>query len=172
MNGHSLKANRRSTFVAAVSLILVGGFFMLARPATCGAQTGGAKVVDSILGIRIGSSLEEAHAKLKDLGTVGGRATREGGRKEAWTMKGGDFTSIAYKTDAAGRVVWLTGFVRPGKEIPFKQLGDLARATGKDANEAAWTVATPEGGYRLVAKGPNGKARVVYLLSLASPPIR
>ena len=172
MNGLSLTANRRSAFVVAVGLMLVGGFFMAVRPATCAAQTGGAKVIDSILGVRIGSSLEEAHAKLKDLGTVGGRATREGGRKEAWTMKGGDFTSVAYKTDGAGRVVWLTGFVRPGKEIPFARLGDLARATGKDANEAAWTVETPEGGYRLVAKGPNGKARVVYLLSLSAPPVK
>ena len=172
MNGLSLTANRRGTFAVAVGLMLVGSFFMVVRPATCAAQAGGAKVLDSIHGVRIGSSLEEAHAKLKDLGTVGGRATREGGRKEAWTMKGGDFTSVAYKTDAAGRVVWLTGFVRPGKEIPFAQLGELARATGKDETQAAWTVETPEGGYRLVAKGPNGKARVVYLLSLAAPPIR
>lgn len=168
MNGLSLISNRRGVFVAAV-LLFVACALCAGR---ADAQTGGAKVADSILGVRIGSSLEEAHAKLKDLGTVGGRATRDGGRKEAWTLKGGEFTSVAYRTDAAGRVVWLTGFVRPGKEIPFSQLGDLARATGKDDTEAAWTVETPGGGYRLVAKGPNGRARVVYLLSLAAPPVR
>jgi hypothetical protein len=168
MNVLSLIPNRRGALVAAGLLFAVCAL----GAGRAAAQTGGAKVADSILGVRIGSSLEEAHAKLKDLGTVGGRATREGGRKEAWTLKGGDFTSVAYKTDAAGRVVWLTGFVRPGREIPFSQLGDLARATGKDEAQAAWTVETPGGGYRLVAKGPNGRARVVYLLSLAAPPVR
>lgn len=168
MNGLSLISNRRGVCVAAGLLFVVCSL----GAGRAGAQAGGAKVADSILGVRIGSSLEEAHARLKDLGTVGGRATREGGRKEAWTLKGGDFTSVAYKTDAAGRVVWLTGFVRPGREIPFSQLGDLARATGKDETQAAWTVETPGGGYRLVAKGPNGRARVVYLLSLAAPPVR
>ena len=168
MNGLSSVANRSGVLVA-VGLLIAASTLGAGRAA---AQGGGAKVVDSILGVRIGSSLEDAHAKLKDLGTVGGRATREGGRKEAWTMKGGEYTSVAYKTDASGRVVWLTGLVRPGKEIPFRQLGDLARATGRDDNEAAWTVETPGGGYRLVAKGPGGKARVVYLLSLAAPPVR
>ncbi|HEU4595792.1 MAG TPA: hypothetical protein VFS10_11680 [Pyrinomonadaceae bacterium] len=171
MNGRTLISNRRAVFLSVAAGLLVAGCLLFAGRA--GAQGGGAKVLDSILGVRIGSSLEEAHAKLKDLGTVGGRATREGGRKEAWTLKGGEFTSIAYKTDASGRVVWLTGFVRPGKEIPFSQLGDLARANGKDETEAAWTVEAPGGGgYRLVAKGPKGKARVVYLLSLEAPPVR
>jgi hypothetical protein len=165
MNG--LFKNRRSVFVVAAAGLLLAG--CAARAA---AQGGGAKAIDSILGVRIGSSLEEAHEKLKGLGTVGGRATRDGGRKEAWAMKGGDFTSVAYRTDASGRVVWLTGFVRPGKEIPFAKLGDLAQTSGRDNTEAAWTVETPGGGYRLVAKGPSGKARVVYLLSLQTPPVR
>ncbi len=170
MNGRTLISNRRAVFFSVAAGLLVAGGLLGAGRAD--AQGGGAKVLDSLLGVRIGSSLEEAHAKLKDLGTVGGRATREGGRKEAWTLKGGEFTSVAYKTDASGRVVWLTGFVRPGKEIPFSQLGDLARASGKDETEAAWTVEAPGGGYRLVAKGPKGKARVVYLLSLEAPPVR
>jgi hypothetical protein len=169
MNGRTLISTRRGAFVAAG--LLLAGCLLCGVRAT--AQGGGAKVLDSILGVRIGSSLEEAHAKLKGLGTVGGRATREGGRKEAWTLKGGEFTSVAYKTDASGRVVWLTGFVRPGREIPFSKLGDLARANGKDETEAAWTVESPGGGgYRLVAKGPGGRARVVYLLSLDAPPVR
>ncbi|HEX5708790.1 MAG TPA: hypothetical protein VFX96_15940 [Pyrinomonadaceae bacterium] len=126
-----------------------------------------ARVLDSVLGVRIGTSIEEAHAKLKDLGTVGGRATRDGGRKEAWTLKKTEFNSIAYKTDARGRVVWVTGFVREGQEIPFERLGDLTRAHASGETEVAWNVVTEEGDYRLVAKGPNRRARVVYLLSLA-----
>jgi hypothetical protein len=155
--------------------MLVSGLFFViaaARLEARAAQGEAVQVADSILDVRIGSSLEEVHLKLKELGTFGGRATREGGRKEAWTLKGGEFTSIAYKTDASGRVVWVTGFVRPGREIPFSKLGDLARATGKDDAEAAWSVETPGGGYRLVAKGPKGRARVVYLLSLERAPTR
>lgn len=128
----------------------------------------GARVIDAVLGVGVGTTIDEAHAKLKDLGTVGGRATRDGGRKEAWTLKKTEFTSVAYKTDARGRVQWVTGFVREGHEIPFERLGDLARATAVAETEAAWNVETQEGGYRLVAKGPGRKARVVYLLSLAT----
>lgn len=128
----------------------------------------GAHVLDSVLGIGIGTTIEEAHAKLKDLGTVGGRATRDGGRKEAWTLKKTEFTSIAYKTDARGRIQWVTGFVREGQEIPFERLGDPGRAAAVAETEAAWNVETETGGFRLVAKGPGRKARVIYLLSLAS----
>lgn len=130
------------------------------------------KAVDSILGVSVGTKIEDVHEKLKTLGTVGGRETRDGGRKEAWTLKETEFTSVAYKTNADGRVVWITGFVRPGKEIPFDKLGDLARVTGKDKTEAVWDVETGGGGYKLVAKGPDGKARVVTLISLDAPPIK
>lgn len=168
MNGLFLISHRRSVFAVVAGVILSGCFVMAQRAEVRAAQTGGVKVLDSILGVRVGSSLAEAHEKLKDLGTFGGRATREGGRKEAWTLKDGEFSSVAYKTDAAGRIVWVTGFVRPGKEIPFSKIGDLARAAASDETEAAWNVEAHGGArsYRLVAKGPKGKARVVYLLSL------
>ncbi|HYN86445.1 MAG TPA: hypothetical protein VER32_14440 [Pyrinomonadaceae bacterium] len=132
------------------------------------AQATPPRVTDSVLGVGVGTTIEEAHARLKDLGTVGGRATRDGGRKEAWTLKETDFTSVAYKTDAKGRVQWVTGFVREGREIPFEKLGDPARAVASGDTEIAWSVERPEGDYRLVAKGPNRRARVVYLLSLAT----
>lgn len=140
----------------------------LAAQTTLTAQTTPARVTDSVLGVRIGTTIEEAHALLKDLGTVGGRATRDGGRKEAWALKETDFTSVAYKTDAKGRVQWVTGFVREGREIPFEKLGDPASAVASADTEIAWSVERPEGDFRLVAKGPNRRARVVYLLSLAT----
>ncbi len=146
-------------------------FFLLPLPSFVNAmQTGEQqKVTGSILGVRIGSNIEEVRAKLEPLGTFGGRATRDGGRKEAWTLKETDYVSIAYKTDKHGRVVWVTGFLRPGKEISFSHLGDLSIASRSMDSQAIWNVTTPDGGYRLVAKGPNGKARVIYLLSLAVP---
>ena len=131
----------------------------------------GARVINSILGVSIGNTLEETRAKLTPLGTGGGRDTRDGGRKEAWTLKGTEYATLAFKTDGKGKVVWVSAFARPGKEIPFSRLGDLSRAVRADS-QAIWNVETPQGGYRLVAKGGNGKASVVYLLSLAFPEIQ
>lgn len=143
----------------------------LASPAPGGAQQASepARVPDSILGVRIGMRSEEVSAKLSPLGTVGGRATRDGGRKEAWTLRETDFTSLAVKTNERRRVVWVTGFLRPGKEMPFSALGNLGSATAATDLQAVWDVASPEGGYRLVAKGHQGKARVVSLVSQPVP---
>lgn len=127
-----------------------------------------AGVTDSILGVKIGSTVKQARTRLTRYGTGGGRDTREGGRKEAWTLDGSPFSSVAFKTDRQGRVLWVTGFLRPGQEIPFLELGTPSRAARLGASQAIWNVALPEGGYRLVAKGHDGKAGVVYLISLAS----
>ncbi len=71
-------------------------------------------------------------------------------------------------TDAAGRVVWVSGFVRPGQEIPFKELGDLARASAASASRVVWGVPTAHGGYRLIARGSGRRAQTVSLLSFDS----
>lgn len=164
---------RRGRLRAALVAVALLAFV----PATHAAATRGggaddnARVADSVLGVKVGMSLEEARAKLKDSGTYGGRDTRDGGRKEQWTMKKTPFTYVVYQTDGKGRVKWVTGFVRPGKEIPFAKLGDLARATRSSELEASWNVERPEGNYRLLARGARGKAQVVHLLTLALPPM-
>ncbi len=66
----------------------------------------------------------------------------------------------------------MSAFARPGKETQFSKLGDLSKAARAADSQAIWNVETPEGGYRLVAKGANGKASVVYLLSLAFPAVQ
>ena len=143
-----------------------------------------ARVWDSILGVRVGASLNEARAKLRRLGTSGAedelknegpveeREERGGGHKESWKLRKGRFGYVVFQTDYRNRVTWVSGFVRPGREIPFSTLGDLTRAAGRSDSQVFWNVANAAGGYRLVAKGPSGKARVVYLFSLATPPIR
>jgi hypothetical protein len=128
-------------------------------------------VVDSFEGIGIGTTIDQARTLLARIGTGGGRDTRDGGRKEAWTLKETDFTTIAFKTNGSGRVVWISAFVRQGKEVPFSKFGDLTKATDLTKSEAIWNVGNERGGYRLVAKGAEGKASVVYLLSLESPAI-
>ena len=89
-----------------------------------------------------------------------------------WSLMATSFSSVALQTEREGRVMWITGFVRPGKAIPFATLGNLSLATTVADSRATWNVATPGGGYRLIARGQNGKALVISLLSLASPPVQ
>jgi len=173
---NSLFHSRRASLLAGLALA-----FLLGAPLTVSAQKSErTRVVNSILGIGIGIKLDIVRAKLDRLSTRKGRESlegqekqqeeaeeREGGRKEAWTLTSTNYATLAVKTDDKGRVVWVTGFVRPGQEIPFAKLGDLSSATTSNDARAIWNVATPRGGYRLVAKGQDGKARVVSLLFLA-----
>jgi hypothetical protein len=134
------------------------------------------RVSDSILGVRIGMSSQDVQKKLDPLSVATGRPgykdededkeRDEGGTKRAWSLKGTDFSSVALKINERGRVVWVTGFVRPSKEFLFSELGDTSLAVRATDSQAIWNVATPNGGYRLVAKGQNGRARVIYLFSL------
>ena len=122
----------------------------------------------TILGIRIGSDIEDVRSRLDRLAIDVPREREEEreGRKEAWLLRGTEYKSIALQTNPAGKVVWVTGFVRPGREIPFSRLGKPARAIRYTENEAIWNVRGASGAYRLVAKGQNRKASVIYLLSL------
>ena len=140
---------------------------LLLLTATAYAQETNA--INSLGGIGIGTSLDEARTILGRIGTGGGRDTREGGRKEAWTLNETEFTTIAFKTNRAGRIVWISAFVRAGKEVPFTKFGDPAKATSLSKSQAIWNVGNARGGYRLVAKGMEGKANVVYLLALDFP---
>ena len=136
------------------------------------------RVLDSILGIRVGSSFADASARLEPHAVRQGRdpeeeeeegSEREEGRTKAWTLKDSEYESVALKVNDADKVVWITGFVRPGREIPFSRLGDLSIAARTTDSLVVWNVAAPNGGYRLVGKGQKGRARVVSLLSLARP---
>ena len=148
----------------------VGSLLMLlVLTATAYAQEAAGGLVN---GIGIGTSLEDARSILGRIGTGGGRDTRDGGRKEAWTLKESDFASIAFKSNGAGRIVWISAFVRPGKEVEFTTFGDPAKATSWSKSQAIWNVGNARGGYRLVAKGMEGRANVVYLLSLDFPEIK
>lgn len=137
------------------------------------------QAIDSILGVGIGTTFDQAHAKLDRLrkGEKGDteeqeNEEREGGHKELWSLMATNYASVALQTDQEGRVVWITGFVRPGQAIPFAKLGKISLATTVTDSRATWNVATPGGGYRLIARGQNGKALVISMLSLSTPPVQ
>jgi len=120
---------------------------------------------DVLLGVRVGSAAADVQAKLGSRGTSESRPTRDGGSKQVWTLSGTRFSSLALKLDAAGRVVWATGFVRAGQEVPFKELGDLTRARAASEASVVWHVARADGGYRLIARGRERRAQTISLLA-------
>lgn len=131
---------------------------------------------DSIQGIRIGSDLDRVEALLERFGASTRsegeeeeESEREGKRRQVWTLARGDYETIVVESDTRGVVTGATGFVRKGHEIPFAQLGIESDAARWTDSVAMWNVATSQGGYRLLAKGPGRRARVVTLLSLAAP---
>jgi hypothetical protein len=172
----NIRALRRFTsgrvFVAALFTVAA---CVICSPLASAQKAGRVRVADSILGVRLGATLEEARAKLKGLRRSGGEGEgegeREGGRKEAWLLKKSAYNSIAYQADAAGRIQWVTGFLRKGREIPFEKFGDLSQASYRSDQEVVWNVPRPEGNYRLIAKGSGGRASVVHLLAIKLPPL-
>ena len=158
-NAFGVKRNRR-----IMRNLLKGVLILLSLTTAAYAQQ--STVIE---GVGIGTSYEEAKTILGRIGTGGGRNTRDGGRKEAWSLKETDFMTLAFKTNGKGRIVWVSAFVRPGKEVQFSKFGDLTKATSSTRSQAIWNVGSARGGYRLVVKGAEGKANVVYLLSLDFP---
>jgi hypothetical protein len=131
------------------------------------------RVLDSILGVRIGASSADASRRLDRLADrrPEERAEHEEeergeDRKMAWSLKATEYKSVVLSVNDENRIVWITAFVRPGREIAFSKLGDLSVARVSDST-AIWNVSTPDGGYQLVARGRSGKANVVSLLSFA-----
>jgi hypothetical protein len=163
---------RKAGLIAGPAWLSCLAVLMLLASPTPAQKSEQLGAIDSLIGVKIGSTLDEARSRLTQFGTGGGRDTREGGRKEAWTLKETDYATLVFKTDGKGKVSWVSAFVRPGKEVPFSKLGDLAKATSVSDSQAIWNVETPQGPYRLVVKGANGKAGVVYLLSLAFPEMK
>lgn len=90
------------------------------------------------------------------------------GHQEAWTLRGTPYARVALAADDKGHVLWITGFVRPGQEMPFAQLGDTNLAAATSPSFAVWNVIIPHKLYRVVARGNRGKASVVSMLTLAA----
>jgi len=158
--------------VSGLSAVLFAG--LLCASPVRGAEP--AKAFDSIQGVRIGAELEELEETLEQYGPAlraGSEGEdeheREEKRRAVWSLLRGDYETLVVEADARGRVTGATGFVRKGREIPFERLGSQSAAARWTESIAIWNVPTPEGGYRLIARGPGKRARVVTLISLATP---
>lgn len=152
-----------NTLLPAIAGLIVLSFL---QSGIADAADGNAEFIDSILGVGVGMSVQAAREILAPLGESGGRDTRSGGRKEAYILKETPYAWIAFKAGHSGSLKWVSANMRQGEEIPFAELGDLELADSANEFQVIWNVQKGESGYRLVAKGQNGKAKIVYLLSL------
>jgi hypothetical protein len=131
----------------------------------------------TILGVGIGMSMEEAHEKLDPLKAEAGtpeeprrEKDREEGEREIWTLKETQYRWIIAWAKAE-KIVQISVSVRPEAPKPFEQVGDLARAAVNTEAAAMWNATSPTGvKYRLVAKGPDRRANVIYMLTLERDP--
>jgi hypothetical protein len=150
------------------------------------------KVLSSVLGVHLGMSVKEAHAKLDRLSDPahppkeeaeeeegGGNADIKEGkesepenipRKILWQLKTTDYYAIFVKSGEKGRLIYIQALLRPGKEIPFTKLGELKKAPIHDSRTVAWDVLRPKQPlFRVVGNGNDEKASAVTIFVVKRP---
>jgi hypothetical protein len=139
------------------------------------------KVQTDILGFELDSSLAVVHARLDPLAAPGGRpkdATGDADRDEGeqrvfWKLGKTDYASVFVKADDRDRITYMIGLLRPGREIPFDQIGQVEKAPIKSEKLVAWDVVRQNGPLiRVVARGSEGKANSITLFIVKRQPAR
>ena len=136
-------------------------------------------VMDSILDLEPGSSLEQAHAKLDELSDPahppkqeeeGPRKGEASEHKVLWQLAKTDYSFVFVKADDQERISYIKAFLRPGKELPFDKIGDAKKAPVQDANTIAWDVLRPDRPlFRVVATGAERKATSIMIFVVKRP---
>jgi hypothetical protein len=125
------------------------------------------KVMTSILGLELGSTLEQAHTKLDKLSDSAHppKEEEEGPeRKVLWQLARTDYSAVFVKSDERKRITYINAFLRPGKEIPFEKIGDTKKAPLQDINTIAWDVLRPNRPlFRVVASGADQRASSITI---------
>ena len=139
-----------------------------------------AKVMTDVLGLRIRDSLKQAHEKLdsrcsadhppkqeeEEAGDEG-----ESGHKVLWEIEKSDFASIFVKTDKDERVVYILATLRPGREIPFTEIGQVGKAPIHTSSTVAWDVVRRNSPLmRVVAVGQEERANSLTLFLVKRSP--
>lgn len=131
------------------------------------------KVKTDILGVTLNSSLEEAHEKLDKLCAAAHPPKEEeeksgdegeSGHKVLFELEKTDYSSVFLKTDDKEKVTYILASLRPGKEVPFAQLGQVEKAPVHNDATVAWDLVRPKKPLiRIVGQGANEKARSITL---------
>jgi hypothetical protein len=136
------------------------------------------KIETRLLGLELDSRLVEAEERLKSLGyrvqpaAEGGKGAEEDEKegKILWKLEKSDFSSILLKTDEKERVTYMMGLLRPGKEIPFTEIGETEKAPILTEQTAAWDVVRPDKSLiRVVARGEKSKANTITIFVVKRP---
>jgi hypothetical protein len=136
------------------------------------------KVKTDILGVKVDSSLDAAHAVLDSLCDSAHRPKGEAGEAERgerehrvfWQLAKSDFSSLLVKTDDKKRITYILGSLRPGREIPFDKIGELEKAPLLSDKVVAWDVVKPDKSLlRVVAQGAEQKASSITIFVVKRP---
>ncbi|MDB6147223.1 MAG: hypothetical protein JWO45_887 [Spartobacteria bacterium] len=139
------------------------------------ANASSVKVISNVLGVELGMSLKQAHAKLDKLSDrahppkekIG---EEEGEGKVLWQLAGTNYSAVFIKADEKERVVSITAMVRPGKELPFEKIGEVKKAPMQNASTIVWDVVrTKEPLFRVIAKGADHKAATIQMFVVERP---
>ena len=137
------------------------------------------KVETDILGVKLGSSLDAAHALLDSLCDSAHRPKKDAGDAERgehehtvfWQLAKSDFASVLVKTDDKQRITYILGSLRRGREIPFDKIGELEKAPILTDKVVAWDVVKPDKSLlRVVAQGAERKASSITLFMVKRAP--
>ena len=136
------------------------------------------KVETNLLGIELDSLLETARVRLDPLCEPAQRTLQaegesdDGEHKLIWQLAKTDFASVYLKADHQGRITYIAGTLRAGKEIPFDEIGQVEMAPIRSDNGVVWDVVKPGRKLiRVVARGAKGKATSITLFVVKRPPI-
>jgi hypothetical protein len=138
------------------------------------------KVQTSILGLALGSSLEQAHAKLdklkdpsqpsKEEKEDSEKGEREPENRVLWQLAKTEYSAVYVKVDDKGHITYINGFLRPGQEISFDKIGETKKAPAQSSNVVAWDVIRPNRPlFRVVASGKDRRANSVTIFFVKRP---
>ena len=137
------------------------------------------KVMISILGLELGSTIQQAHAKLDNLSDPAhppkeeeeGAEKGEGPQhKVLWQLAETDYSFVFVKTNEKERISYIKAFLRPGKEIAFEKIGEVKKAPVQNDSAIAWDVLRPDHPHiRVVAEGAGRKANTVIIFIVQRP---
>lgn len=151
--------------IGSVALVLAAFWLWPRQPAAEAPRPGFA-----ILGLTIGSSMQEARARLDPLRENVGYTPDEkerSGRRVYWKLKGTDYDWVMAWGDPQGRITRIRGVLREGKWLPFREIGGSEKAAALSPAAAKWNLRAADGTrFRMVAQGADEKAQTVYMFAL------
>lgn len=139
------------------------------KPDEVGSERETIAAVGKIMGVGIGSALEEAREKLDPLRENADEpeeGEKEEGERVYWKLKATEYSWVVAWADE-GKITRLRAMLRADQPKAFSAIGDLATATVNQPNTAAWNLTAADGmPFRIVAQGPQQQATTIYMFSL------